>query len=124
LGSTPATIPATVPYLKADPKLVEHWRRELEPLSGFKVGIAWQGDPRWRNDRHRSIKLTQFEPLAQVPGVHLVSLQKGPGTEQLAVATSRFAVVDWTDRLDECPERRAGPAASQAGHGAGACRSR
>ena len=39
------TIPAQVPYLGAQPDRVEHWRKELEPLGGFKVGIVWQGNP-------------------------------------------------------------------------------
>src|SRR5205807_2240953 len=45
LGTTLATIPAPVPYMRADPVLLERWRRELQPLHGFKVGIAWQGNP-------------------------------------------------------------------------------
>jgi hypothetical protein len=48
------------------------------------VGIAWQGNPVVKDDRQRSIPLSYFERLAEVPGVQLVSLQKGAGTEQLA----------------------------------------
>jgi tetratricopeptide (TPR) repeat protein len=50
--------------------------------SGFKVGINWQGS-RNKIDIGRSIALRQFAPLAQIPGVRLISLQKGYGTEQL-----------------------------------------
>ena len=50
-------IPATVPYLQADAELVDHWRHELEPLHGFKVGIAWQGNPTYPGDGQRSISL-------------------------------------------------------------------
>ena len=45
------TVPADVPYLNADAALVEQWRKELQPLTGFKVGIAWQGNPQFKNDR-------------------------------------------------------------------------
>src|SRR5439155_5594465 len=83
LGTTLETIPSQVPYLSADPALVERWRRELDALPGFKVGIVWQGNPTQKNDRHRSTRLAHFAPLAELPGVHLVSLQVGPGTEQL-----------------------------------------
>ena len=38
--------------------------RELEPRGGFKIGIAWQGNPRYRRDRQRSFRLAQLEPLA------------------------------------------------------------
>jgi hypothetical protein len=43
--------------------------------------------------------LAQFAPLARLPGVRLVSLQKGFGSEQ--VATVDFPVLDLSGRLDE-----------------------
>src|SRR5258708_7772582 len=44
VGTTEQTVPATVPYLTADPTLVEKWRRRLENQpGGGKVGIAWAG---------------------------------------------------------------------------------
>jgi hypothetical protein len=58
----------------------------LEPqhrISDLLVGIAWQGNPAFRNDYLRSIPLSHFASLTKVDGVRLVSLQKGPGTEQL-----------------------------------------
>ena len=73
------------------------WR----PVPGFKVGIAWQGDPKYIRDRQRSVPLTQFEPLARVPGVRLISLQKGPGAEQAAALAGRFPLLDWGPELDE-----------------------
>ncbi|HWY85712.1 MAG TPA: tetratricopeptide repeat protein [Gemmataceae bacterium] len=83
-GTTLATIPAHVPYLGADPGLVEHWRKELTPPAGFKVGIAWQGNSRNTKDPYRSVSLARFANLARMRGVHLMSLQVGPGAEQLA----------------------------------------
>jgi tetratricopeptide (TPR) repeat protein len=99
LGTTSDTIPADIPYLFADPALVEHWRRELATLPGFKVGIAWKGNSKHPMDRHRSIPLMQFAPLAG-QGVHLLSLQKGEGAEQFADIAGRFAVTDLGPRLD------------------------
>src|SRR5205823_1975640 len=78
LATTAATVPAEVPYLFADPNLVAHWRRELAPVRGLRVGIAWQGSPQHPLDRLRSVPLSRFEPLAQIPGVRLISLQQGP----------------------------------------------
>ncbi|HWY85246.1 MAG TPA: hypothetical protein VNX28_00905, partial [Gemmataceae bacterium] len=97
LGTTVDNIPAPVPYLRADPELAQSWRKELEPLGGFRVGIAWQGNLSHRGDRFRSFPLRHFESLAQVEGIRYVSLQKGPGTEQLQ---GRFPVLDLSDRLD------------------------
>jgi tetratricopeptide (TPR) repeat protein len=99
-GTTPQNAPAEVPYLFPEQGLVEHWRRELGPAPRFRVGIVWQGNPRYKADRLRSVPLAQFEPLARVPGVELVSLQKGPGAEQLAEVASRFPVTDLASRLD------------------------
>jgi tetratricopeptide (TPR) repeat protein len=95
-GTTLATIPADVPYLRPDPGLVERWRREIVAVAGDagtkKVGIVWQGNPKNPKDRHRSLPLELFEPLAKVVGVKLVSLQVGAGTEQLAA--SAFPIID------------------------------
>lgn len=96
-----STIPAKVPYLSADAGLVESWRRELTDYAGFRIGIAWQGDPKYPGDRNRSVPLRHFEPVARVPGVRLVSLQKGAGTGQLAGLADHWPVLDWSDRLDE-----------------------
>ena len=98
LGTMLATVPATVPYLHPDPRLVETWRTELAKQPGFKIGIAWQGSPGYGGDRERSISLAEFEPLARLPGIRLVSLQKGIGAEQLLQA--RFSIVDFGERLD------------------------
>jgi tetratricopeptide (TPR) repeat protein len=99
--TTLATVPANVPYLRADENLVERWRRELSAHTAFKIGIAWQGSPKYSGDRQRSFPLRQFAPLARVAGVQLLSLQKGLGSEQLAQVADRFAVTDLAGRLDE-----------------------
>ncbi len=77
------TIPAEIPYVFPDPQRVEHWRTRLAEYGGLKVGIAWQGNPKYGGDRYRSIPLRYFTALARVPGVTFFSLQKGSGTEQI-----------------------------------------
>jgi tetratricopeptide (TPR) repeat protein len=94
VGTTLETIPAHVPYLHADPALVEHWRQKLAALDGFKVGIAWQGSTSHAWDGHRSVNLALFEELAKVPGVRLISLQKGAGSQQMQEVANRFSVTD------------------------------
>jgi tetratricopeptide (TPR) repeat protein len=100
-GTTFASIPAETPYLFADPALVEHWRRQLVSIPAFKIGIAWQGDVNFLWDRQRSIPLNCFAALARVPGVQLLSLQKGAGREDLAFLPSDITVADLADRIDE-----------------------
>ncbi len=76
------TIPATVPYLHAEPELVARWRERMGG-EGFKVGINWQGNRHSPADRGRSFPLRQFHRLSTIPGIRLLSLQVGAGTEQL-----------------------------------------
>ncbi len=79
-------------YLSAGPATVGRWRPAIEAMPGLKVGIAWQGNPEHTVDAVRSFRLADLAPMARVPGVTLVSLQKGYGTEQLA--TAGFPVVE------------------------------
>jgi hypothetical protein len=94
------TIPNKVPYLHAESERVEFWRRQLSVLPEFKIGIAWQGNPKQGGDRLRSIPLIHFAPLARLNGVQLFSLQKDPGAEQLRELADAMPIVDLARRLD------------------------
>jgi glycosyl transferase family 9 (putative heptosyltransferase) len=86
--STVDTLPRAVPYLHADPA----------PLAkdGFAVGLVWRaGD--W--DERRSIPFALLKPLAEIPGVELHLLQRGPG---LAEAEDGFGVVSGSDDVTGC----------------------
>jgi tetratricopeptide (TPR) repeat protein len=91
VGTTLETVPAEVPYLSVEAKLVEWWGRRLGGKD-FKVGLVWQGNSRHPWDRWRSIPLGRFAPLAEVPGVKLVALQQGTGADQVGVVKERFKV--------------------------------
>jgi Flp pilus assembly protein TadD len=103
LGTSVAVVPAPVPYLFAEPALVARWQQELAPLTGFRVGVCWQGNPRHAGDRRRSFPLSQLAPLAELPGVCLVSLQVGPGAEQVAALAGRFEIFDLGEKLTQTP---------------------
>ncbi len=80
------TIPAQVPYLRADPTRAARWKKRLATLapSGYRrIGVVWAGRPEHGNDRNRSMALKQLAPLAALDGVALVSLQKGPAGAQV-----------------------------------------
>lgn len=84
-GTTLDTIPATVPYLTADPQRVDAFRTRLIGDANVKIGLVWAGTARHLNDRARSCALADFAPLAQVAaagGVTYYSLQKGPPAAQ------------------------------------------
>ena len=99
LGTTVTTIPANVPYLSANPDFIKRWEERLSSVPGLKVGVAWQGNPRHKWDRHRSFPLPLMEPLARAQGIALVSLQKDIGSEQVALLKDRFAVIDFSSDL-------------------------
>jgi tetratricopeptide (TPR) repeat protein len=99
LGTRATNIPGDVPYLFAREDLVRYWRDRLSDTNAFKVGICWQGSPTYDGDRRRSVALTHFSALAEVPGVQLISLQKGVGTEQLTGV--HFSVQTLTPDFDE-----------------------
>lgn len=106
-GAANGNITAEVPYLKLPFSLAGWWRCRLLDALGFnslhmKVGVVWQGDPMNSNDARRSFQLKHLEPLAHIPGVTLISLQKGCGTDQLRGITS--CVFD----LNRIPEYRDG----------------
>jgi hypothetical protein len=99
-GTTLATVPVDIPYLQVEPERVAAWRARLPGEGTFRIGIVWQGNPRHGWDRHRSAPLLSLEPLARLDGVSLVSLQKGPGREQIGELAKRFTVLDLGEELD------------------------
>lgn len=99
-GTTVDTIPAEVPYLRAEGEKVNRWRARLARPE-FKVGIAWAGSPTHGNDRNRSCSLEQFIPISQVQGVRLYSLQKGDATQQITQLTGAMQVEDIGVEFDD-----------------------
>jgi tetratricopeptide (TPR) repeat protein len=112
LGTTLDSIPADVPYLSAEPGRVKYWKGRLGDV-GFKVGINWCGR-QGKADLGRSFPLAALAGLARVPGVRLVSLQKGAGTEQLASLPSDMRVETLGEDFDAGPDAFADSAAAMA----------
>lgn len=102
-GTRLETIPASIPYLHADPDRVAHWRGVLDarlPPGVRRVAIVWAGRPTHNNDRNRSLQLRQLAPLAKVPGVAFVSLQKGPAAAQAANWPGPAALLNLDTEID------------------------
>ncbi|MDQ7989960.1 MAG: tetratricopeptide repeat protein [Candidatus Dactylopiibacterium sp.] len=104
-GSDLADLPGRRPYLFPFAGDALRWRQRLAdalPAGALRVGLAWRGSPRFENDRERSLPGPQlFAPLATVPGVAFVNLQKHlspaeaaalpPGTLDAGSALDDFA---------------------------------
>jgi len=82
-------IPASIPYIRPDPALKDHWGAALPPTAGARVGLVWSGEPRPYDvaaqalDRRRSLPLRFLEPVLAVPGLSFISLQTGPAARQV-----------------------------------------
>lgn len=97
------SIPAAAPYLMADEAAVRAWRERLSALPGRKIGLNWQGYALAEKQawiRGRSFALSCAAPLAQLPGITLISLQKGEAAKQRSEVEFGEKLTQLTDPLD------------------------
>ena len=76
------TVPSFSSYLHVDRDRVALWRDRVS-TSKFKIGICWQGG-KSLIDEGRSMHLSFFKDIANVPNVELISLHKGEGEDQIS----------------------------------------
>ncbi len=79
-GTGMDTIPAVTPYLRAQPERVRKWKARIGD-HGFRVGLSWQGAPTVGG---RAFPLSCLAEISRLPGLRLISLQKGDGAAQRA----------------------------------------
>lgn len=103
LGLSEAALCPRTPYLAAEPERVAHWRERIGS-EGFKIGVCWQGNPQGLIDRGRSFALAGLAPLAALPGLRLISLQKDHGLEQLDSLPAGMTVERLGDDFDAGPD--------------------
>lgn len=98
------TIPQNIPYIQIPTPLITEWKQKLSKDTGFKIGICWEGSPYYEQFKSsyskKSIPLATFAPLAALPNVHLYSLQKMNGTEQLQSLPEDMHVHDFGPHFD------------------------
>jgi Tfp pilus assembly protein PilF len=98
--TTVETIPASGPYLRAEPELAEQWLKKLPPdVSHPRIGLVWAGRPENKNDRSRSMRLRDFAPLAGIKNVRWVSLQLGAAADQTRRPPPGMELLDFTSEL-------------------------
>lgn len=107
LGVTPQNVLVQAPYLAVPTERVAHWRDRLRcgVAAGTRViGLHWQGNPATETSelRGRSLPLNALAPLAQQCDVRFVSLQKGPGSEQLSGSAVANRLVPCQPEVDAC----------------------
>jgi tetratricopeptide (TPR) repeat protein len=102
-GTRLDNVPAAIPYLHADPARVAVWRRRLDqlvPRHFRRIGIVWAGRPTHNNDRNRSASLDTFAPLAELPGIALLTLQKGRKIDQAGRYRGRAPLINLGSEID------------------------
>jgi hypothetical protein len=100
--TTIRTIPASVPYLHPDSRLVEEWSRKLPADPGRpRIGLVWAGNRQNMNDRNRSMSLGRFASLAAVKNARFYSLQVGPAGEEARHSPPGVDLIDYTDDLHD-----------------------
>ena len=107
LGTTLATIPATVPYLRGDPAQVKRWSERLADLPPPRIGLVWAGRPQNTLDHLRSISLDRLTPLADAARATFLSLQKGDAARQVAAPPRGMAIRDFAGELHDLADTAA-----------------
>jgi Tfp pilus assembly protein PilF len=97
LDSVPPPVPVSVSE-EARAKFVP----VMAPYSDqLKVGIVWSGSVTFKSNHLRAAALERFLPFAEIPGVQLFSLQKGPRAPDLDAVRARALIVDLAPHLDD-----------------------
>jgi tetratricopeptide (TPR) repeat protein len=110
-ATTVKTVPWLSAYLFADTelaagKLVQFPHLRL-PCEQHRVGLCWAGNPRYKADSLRSVKLATLLPLLRTPGITWVALQKGPAAEELLALPGDALVSDGSSRDRDLAETAA-----------------
>jgi tetratricopeptide (TPR) repeat protein len=96
-----STVPWEGAYLSAGmelaaEKLVQFPSAPFPSLKdGLRIGLAWAGNPRYKADRARSMRLRTLLPLLRGVDATWISLQKGEAAEQLAALPPDIGVCIW-----------------------------
>jgi tetratricopeptide (TPR) repeat protein len=99
------TIPNRVPYLWATAADRERWAERMAALARPLVGFAWRGNPRYPNDRRRTMPLDRLAALIRdLPGT-AIALQMDMKEEELRSTGLGGRLLDPAKDLGAPPER-------------------
>ncbi len=107
------TVPWAGAYLGPDMKLAAEKLAQFSSApfptreDGLRIGLAWAGNPRYKADRARSMRLATLVPLLRAVEATWVSLQKGEAAEQLAALPQDICVLDGSSHDEDLAETAA-----------------
>lgn len=92
------TIPPITLHRYTNPRKLALWKKRIG-LEGFRVGIAWSGNPFQVSNRRRACGPAFFVTLSQIPGIRLFSIQKGSPADQLKNADPGNKIDDLSQEI-------------------------
>jgi len=95
-----ATIPAENRYIFSPAERVQKWQAILGDKTLPRIGLAWSGSPRHKNDYNRSIPFSQFKQLLNT-NAHFYSLQKDLRDDEAALLTDCSDIQHFGDQLHD-----------------------
>lgn len=102
-----ATIPAAIPYLRADRALRPAWEAALGPRVRPRIGIAFSGSADHPEDALRSIPAAQLLPLLALPDCEFHVVQNDMRPADAAALRQAAGVRVHADRLTDFAETAA-----------------
>ncbi len=99
-GTTLETVPANVPYIRADPAKIAAWRDIVGAGPGPAIGVFWRGSPDIRGKPGRTCPSSALRSLFTHAGIRCFSLQKDRApSEPLPPGVTDLAphLADWTE---------------------------
>lgn len=73
----------------------------------FRIGIVWSGSVTFARNGKRAVKAERFLPFAEIPGIQLYSLQKGPRENELQECGGRGLVLELGPLVNDFSETAA-----------------
>lgn len=92
-------------YIKPSLEKLQKWEEEINriaPRHGLKrVAIVWAGRPTHKNDKKRTLKLSQFKPLLDAKHIQLFSVQKGPQVAEVADVYGKIPIINLSPGISD-----------------------
>ncbi|MDR1708584.1 MAG: FkbM family methyltransferase [Candidatus Accumulibacter sp.] len=101
MGTTLENIPGEVPYIAAPKDEAREWAARLDARPGLKVGLVWAGGHDTGQYKFRDMRLEEFRPLFDAPGIDWISLQKGDAAGQIAAEGLSATILDPMDEVED-----------------------
>lgn len=92
-------IPKEIPYLFAEKKESEKWKKTFSTLKGLKIGIVWKPSKNSKTFEERYIPLENFISLSKKESINLITLQKNLSNEERDLL-KKHNIIDTSQKIE------------------------